>query len=360
MPIELGIWRLGKKLEKISFAQIDSEARLEATLAEDISVLSPGLMLIARQVATAHGKYIDILAMDVEGNLSVIELKKHKTPREAVAQLLDYASWAQTLTYEDISDIYAHNNNGKEFEKGFAEAFDSNPPDEINKEHQLVLVSAELDNSSERIINYLAEKYGVPINAVFFRYFQDGASEYLARTWLIDPQEAEAISNKAGSSKGRESWNGQDFYVNFGPPETRDWEDARKYGFVSGGGGKFYSQTLSQLFPGARVFVNVPSHGYVGVGKVVGAMAPMAEFTVEINGKEVPITKVPLKSTKMGAGDQSDPDKAEYMVRVQWLKTLPLDRAYWEKGMYGNQNTVTKLRNKFTLDRLVKQFGLEE
>ena len=360
MPIELGIWRLGKKLEKVSFAQIDSEAKLEATLAEDISVLSPGLMLVARQVATAHGKYIDLLAMDAEGNLSVIELKKHKTPREAVAQLLDYASWVQTLTYEDISDIYAHNNDGKEFEKGFAEAYDSNPPDEINKEHQLVLVSAELDNSSERIINYLAEKYGVPINAVFFRYFQDGVSEYLARTWLIDPQEAEAISNKAGSSKGRESRNGQDFYVNFGPPDTRDWEDARKYGFVSGGGAKWFSQTLSQLSPGARVFVNVPSHGYVGVGKVVGTMVPMKDFTVELNDKELPITKAPLKSAKMGKGDHSDSDKAEYMVRVQWLKTLPLEQAYWEKGMYGNQNTVTKLRNKFTLERLVKHFDLEE
>ena len=62
----------------------------------------------------------------------------------------------------------------------------------------------------------------------------------------------------------------------------------------------------------------------------------------------------------MGKSDQSDPDKAEYMVRVGWLKTVPLEEAYREKGMYGNQNTVTKLRNKFTLERLIKRFGLEE
>lgn len=360
MPIEVGIWKLGKKLEKVAFARMDSEEKLERTLAEDISVLSPGLMLIGRQIPTAHGKYIDLLTMDSEGNLSIIELKKHKTPREAVAQLLDYASWVQTLTYEEISDIYAANNDGKEFEKGFADIFDSNPPDEINKEHQLVLVAAELDSSSERIINYLAERFGVPINAVFFRYFQDGLNEYLARTWLIDPQEAEAISNKVGGVKGRESWNGQDFYVNFGPPETRDWEDARKYEFVSGGGARWFSQTLSQLFPGARVFVNVPSHGYVGVGKVLATMVPMKDFLVKVGGKEVPITEAPLKSANLGKGDQGDPDKAEYMVRVEWQKTVPLENAYREKGMYGNQNTVTKLRNKFTLERLVKRFEVEE
>ena len=64
-------------------------------------------MLIGRQVPTAHGKFIDLLAMDIEGNLSVIELKKHRAPREVVAQSLDYASWVQTLSYHDIAGIYS-------------------------------------------------------------------------------------------------------------------------------------------------------------------------------------------------------------------------------------------------------------
>src|SRR5262245_51620370 len=34
-------------------------------------------------------------------------------------------------------------------------------------------------------------------------------------------------------------------------------------------GGKWYSQTLDLLFPGARVFVNFPGKGYVGVGTAV-------------------------------------------------------------------------------------------
>jgi hypothetical protein len=276
LPIELGIWKLGEKLEKVSFSSIESESKLENNLVQDISILSVDLMLIGRQIKTAHGKFIDLLAMDAEGNLSLIELKKNRTPREVVAQLLDYASWAQNLSYDEISDIYLEKNNGKEFEEGFAEKFDNNPPDEINKDLQLILVAGELDSSSERIINYLSENFGVPINVVFFRYFKDANNDYLTRSWLIDPHEVETI--KSSGKKGRENWNGQDFYVSFGDGLGRSWEDAMKYGFISGGGGKWYSRTLSQLFIGARVFVCLPKLGYVGVGEVLETSMPLKKI----------------------------------------------------------------------------------
>ena len=35
-------------------------------------------------------------------------------------------------------------------------------PESLNEAHELVLVAGELDDSSERIINYLAEEYGWP------------------------------------------------------------------------------------------------------------------------------------------------------------------------------------------------------
>ena len=33
---------------------------------------------------------------------------------------------------------------------------------------------------------YLADEYGVAINAIFFRVFKDGDREYLSRAWLVD------------------------------------------------------------------------------------------------------------------------------------------------------------------------------
>jgi hypothetical protein len=358
MPIEVGIWRIDGSPQKISFSRLESEAKLEDILNNDISLLSSDLMLIGRQVPTAHGTFVDLLAMDAEGNLSVIELKRHKTPREVVAQAIDYASWVQTLSYDEIVELYSECNDGKEFEQAFDEAFGSNPPEKLNESLQIIIVAAELDPTSERIISYLADNFGVPINAIFFRYFKDGESKYLTRTWLIDPQDAEVKSSKAPVAKGKEKWNGQDYYVSFGEGDARNWDDAVKYGFVSGGGGRWYTRTLSMLAPGARIFVNLPGNGYVGVGKVLETSVPVDEFMVERDGKRVPILEVPLAAKAMGRAVGNE-EKVERLVRVEWKNTVPREEAYRFKGMYGNQNTVTKLRNRFTLERLSEHFGLD-
>lgn len=114
MPIELGVWKINEKVEKIHFSSIETERKLEDVIADDISIINPSLMLIGRQISTAFGKFIDILAMNAEGNLVVIELKRNKTPREVVAQTLDYASWVQQLDYTDIIRIYSDKNPGKQ------------------------------------------------------------------------------------------------------------------------------------------------------------------------------------------------------------------------------------------------------
>ena len=105
MPLELGIWRIDNGLEKLSVKSLDQEERLEEFLDKDISIASPNWMVIGRQVYTDYGKYIDLLAIDKDGNLIVLELKKNKTPREVVAQLLDYASWVKDLSDDEIASM---------------------------------------------------------------------------------------------------------------------------------------------------------------------------------------------------------------------------------------------------------------
>lgn len=42
-------------------------------------------------------------------------------------------------------------------------------PEVLNEQHKMLIVASEIDDSSERIINYLSDTYGVSINAVTFQ-----------------------------------------------------------------------------------------------------------------------------------------------------------------------------------------------
>ncbi len=367
MPIEVGLWRLGEQPTPVHFEPIESEQRLEDLLAHDLGVADPNLLLIGRQVPTAFGKFIDLLAIDPDGKLVVIELKKNRTPREVVAQLLDYGSWIRALEDDDIAGIFERylqrhhpQHEGTSLDEAFCEKF--NVPDlpELNSGHELVLVAGELDDSSERIIGYLADEYGVAINAVFFRFFRDGDNEYLSRAWLIDPGEVDA---KVEEKREKGQWNGE-FYVSFGHGLGRDWADAQKYGFVSAGGGEWYSRTLSILEPGARIWVNVPGTGYVGVGIVEEAAVPIDQFRVAgPDGTKVPIISQPLKANYQREDATQDPTKTEHVVRVKWLQTVPLTDAFREKGFFGNQNSAAKPRAKswqHTVERLKQRFDISD
>ncbi|GAJ05486.1 unnamed protein product, partial [marine sediment metagenome] len=181
MPLELGIWRIDQDLTRINVSSLDQEERLEEFLDKDISIASPNWMVIGRQANTDYGKYVDLLAIDRDGNLIIIELKKNKTPREVVAQLLDYASWVKELKDEDIAGIYETYVRKYHPEKAnilldesFCKRFNlQEMPEALNESHQLVIVASKLDESTERIVTYLAEEHNVPINVIFFRVFKD-------------------------------------------------------------------------------------------------------------------------------------------------------------------------------------------
>lgn len=357
MPVEVGLWRVGKTLEPLAPAKFDQEARLEELIAADPSVLGMDLLIIGQQ-EIAFGKRIDLLAIDSEGRLAIVELKRDKTPRDVVAQTLEYGAWAATLDLSQIEEIYAaHRADGSDLSQAFSERFGSPLPDAFSGDvHRLIIVCSELDTSTERIVTYLSTR-GVPINVVFFRSFRDSGGEFLARTWFIERKEAEVRASR--SSKQGEPWNGTDYYVAFGQGGERNWEDARHYGFISAGGGSWYSRTLNMLEPGARVFACIPGVGYVGVGIVSEGVKPVRAFDVEIDGERRPILNVPLRAPAM-AQHADDAEKSEYVVRVDWIRTVPVSEAVWEKGMFANQNSCCRLRNRFTLDVLYRRFGLTE
>lgn len=363
MPVEMGIWRIdGETPRRLAATALPSERALEDFLAEDPTLLGTRLLVIGRQVRTPYGKYIDLLAIDEDGNLHVLELKRDRTPREVVAQVLDYGSWVTTLDRDGVLAIAnEHLGSRGPFEVAFEEAFHAPPPDELNAELHLTVVATELDPSSERIVEYLAS-FGVPINAVFFSYLQDDDRRYLARSWLRSTDETEAAPQRRSGKKAE--WNGRDWFVSFGDGLGRAWDDGRRYGFVSAGGGRWFSQTLRALPVGSRIFVHVPKAGYVAVGETLRPAERFETAQVEVNGSWVPLAAQRLRAGYVHqeglSAAEVDDDDAEYVIPVRWTRAVGLSEAYWEKGMFANQNSACKLRQQFTLERLAAHFQLDD
>ena len=115
------------------------------------------------------------------------------------------------------------------------------------------------------------------------------------------------------------------------------------------------------LHEGARIWVNIPGAGYVGVGRVLEEAVPADEFMVDDgDGNSVHITDL---AHKVATAASKPPEKVELLVRVEWIKTVPASEAFREKGFFGNQNSAAKPRAKkwqHTVERLRTRFGVTD
>src|SRR4051812_5475901 len=139
-----------------------------------------------------------------------------------------------------------------------------------------------------------------------------------------------------------------DFYYSAGEGDRRRWADMVRHGFISAGGGRWDSRTLRVLEPGHRVWAHIPKVGYVGGGEGTAPVVPV---------DETELLSLELEAPAMDRF-ADDPDRREYVVRVRWIATFERSDAFWIPGLYANENSVTRLRDSWTLERLCEVFGV--
>src|SRR5690554_2691701 len=158
MAIEQGIWKLadsaGEPPRKLRPAGLADEGLLEEQIMQDVTILNRDWLLIGRQVHTAFDKLVDLLAIDANGTVIIIELKRDKTPRDVVAQAIDYASWVVTLEDAQLVDCYVdfatrHQLPITSLDIAFKAKFGLSLSDvSLNDSHQIVIVPWYLEAST--------------------------------------------------------------------------------------------------------------------------------------------------------------------------------------------------------------------
>jgi hypothetical protein len=194
MATKTKTWQIvGGKLEAIESSMVDERRTeaydLETWIASNPAIIGHDLIIIGRQVSTKSGP-LDLLAVDKDGNLVVVELKRDILPREALAQAIDYASDVAEWDIEKIGAVCIRHTQ-RNLEDVLSERF----PDinleavNVNETQRIILVGFSIESSLERMIGWLSDHYNVNINAVVLNYVRTkSGEELLTRTSVISEE----------------------------------------------------------------------------------------------------------------------------------------------------------------------------
>lgn len=182
---------------------LESEQLFEETLVENPSLLGDGLTLVGRQTPTEGGP-LDLLGVDEDGKLTVFELKRGTLNRDAVAQILDYASGLDDMELEDLvarieKGLGRHGIDEIEgFQEWYGEQFGEL---ELLKPLRLFLVGLGVDATTERMVRFLAENSLMDISLLTFHGFDQGGKTLLAKQVEVKPEDVRLIRRNRRKSK---------------------------------------------------------------------------------------------------------------------------------------------------------------
>ena len=169
---------------------IKLESHLESWLENSPWALVEGesILWIDRQTSANVEEstiFPDLLGLDSEGNLVIVELKRSKTPREVVAQLLEYAAWAKELSDEQIQEIAAtyFQTVKKEatLQDAFSEMFEDEMP-ALNRRLRLFVVAGEISRRILQVCRFLRTSHNMDIDCLAVSTFQTESGEVLVNT----------------------------------------------------------------------------------------------------------------------------------------------------------------------------------
>ncbi len=180
-----------KSSNEVTEIMVDENDKSEKSI-EEIIELNPNLItgdklfIIGRQVHTDSGKILDLLAVDRQGNLVVIELKKGYAPRDIVAQILDYSSWLSELSerrIEDIAKQYISATGIKytNFHDAFKKYYSSSECPEIGGKNRVrnILMAKEFSDEVVTPAKYLTG-YDLSIYCVAFEFFKKENENFIS------------------------------------------------------------------------------------------------------------------------------------------------------------------------------------
>ncbi len=192
------LFRLDDKGRFVGFTKQDFgtenyERRLEQWIVDNPFLISEeeDILIIGRQLRTDQGKILDLLGVDSSGNTVVVEIKRGRTPRDVVAQAMEYAGWVQKLDREKLNEIALEHfeSAGIRFDSLEDAMMQKYFPEEraeveFNRDQRILIVGQEVSVQVGGVSRFLRDK-GVDITCIEFSYYTTKEGDIMVATETV-------------------------------------------------------------------------------------------------------------------------------------------------------------------------------
>lgn len=207
-----------KKLEMTTFSneKILERKHIQAAIKRQIDVVAPNCLVIAEEFSewSDSQRRIDLLAIDKQGSLVVIELKRTETGEHMELQALRYAAMVSTLTFSRATEIYykylssINCNQKDDAENKLLEFLGWEEPQEEDfaLDVRIILVSANFSKELTTSVMWLNER-DIDIRCVRLIPYKDRGQILIDVQQIIPLPEAESyqVKIKQQSEERREA-----------------------------------------------------------------------------------------------------------------------------------------------------------
>ena len=179
-------------------------------------------------------------------------------------------------------------------------------------------------------------------------YIQSLSEGDVRRAEEDTPPPALRAGNAAGQA-GNARWTGKVerlWYANTG---GGDWEEMRRHGFWSCGGGELWYRMALKPQAGDEICAYFSGMGYVAIGVVQAAATPLDALYAKHKWQANTGSRVEgdiLRNPSLKPADQ------EWAIPVNWTATAPQGKAWRTDGMFASPMTLCRLRNAMTIEML--------
>lgn len=161
--------------ELVPFRRVQAGPELYEREIEDLlwrnldAFIGRELFPVARQAQLGGGLIADVVALDGEGHVFVIEVKRD-IDRRQLAQCLEYAGWARNTNLDEIAGLYRDGPGA--FFAAWTEFTETDTPRLIRRPPHLVLVARDLDARTDSALAYLVENE-LPVTVLRVNLYED-------------------------------------------------------------------------------------------------------------------------------------------------------------------------------------------